>query len=244
MKVERRMKIVIVDDHPLLAHGLQHELEDRGVTTDVVVPGPHDRTRAEAGGTSADRLLVQHIVSLHPDLVLVDLDLPIDNGGLGLVEVLAPDTRVAVLTGSRDHVAWSQCLESGARVVLSKEEPLDRLMDEILAVLDDRPVKVHQRQELEVECLDLRRDERRRLEGLDQLSIREADVLGGLMNGLSAADIAERDCVSVETVRSQIKSVLQKLEVHTQLAAVARAYAAGWRADESAVAAGRGGNRS
>ena len=230
------MKVVIVDDHPLLAHGLKHELEGRGVTTDVIVPGPDGTPGAETGGGSADRELVQHIDSLHPDLVLVDLDLPIRGGGAGLVEALAPDRRVAVLTGSHDHLAWSRCLEAGARVVLSKSEPLDRLLDEIEAVVNDQPVRLHQRRQLQAECIDLRRAERDRLNGFDQLSAREAEVLDGLLAGLSAADIAERDCVSVQTVRSQIKSVLQKLRVHTQLAAVARAHAAGWHAD-SAIAA-------
>ncbi len=239
-----RSKVVIVDDHPLLALGLQHELQNRGLDAHVVVPEGHQATDVEVGRPSADRELVRDIVSLHPDLALVDLDLPIEHGGVGLVGTLASQMRVAVLTGSRDQLAWSRCLESGAQVVLSKAEPLDLLLDEILGLLGDRSVKPHQRHELEAECLDLRRAERDRLRGFDQLSVREAAVLEGLLTGLSAADIAERDCVSVETVRSQIKSVLQKLEVHTQLAAVARAYAAGWRADESEVAAGRGGNRS
>jgi DNA-binding NarL/FixJ family response regulator len=237
------MKVVIVDDHPLLAYGLKHELENRGVTTGVIVPGSKDAPGAETRNGFADRNLVAHIVSLQPDLVLVDLDLPIDNGGAGLVAVLAPDIRVAVLTGSQDHLAWSQCLESGARVVLSKSEPLDRLLDEIQAAMHDHPVKPHQRQQLQAECIDLRRAERERLSGFDQLSAREAAVLDGLVAGLSAADIAERDCVSVETVRSQIKSVLQKLQVHTQLAAVARAFAAGWRADGAATSTGRSGGR-
>ena len=61
------------------------------------------------------------------------------------------------------------------------------------------------------------------------LTPREASVLGGMLDGLSAEQIAERDFVSLATVRTQIQSVLRKLGVTSQLAAVAAARRAGWR---------------
>jgi DNA-binding NarL/FixJ family response regulator len=53
-------------------------------------------------------------------------------------------------------------------------------------------------------------------------------VLAGLYDGLAADAIAERDYVSLPTVRSQIRGILQKLGVNSQLAAVASARNAGW----------------
>ncbi|MGH9055096.1 MAG: response regulator transcription factor [Acidimicrobiales bacterium] len=69
------------------------------------------------------------------------------------------------------------------------------------------------------------------------LSVREQFVLGWLMEGLSADMIARRSWVSVSTVRSHIKSILRKLDVTSQLAAVALAYRVGWRPADLAAEA-------
>jgi len=64
--------------------------------------------------------------------------------------------------------------------------------------------------------------------GLGRLTGREREVLGGLMLGLRPAEIAERDFVSVTTVRNQVQAILTKLNVHSQLEAVAMANRLGW----------------
>lgn len=67
---------------------------------------------------------------------------------------------------------------------------------------------------------------------LDWLSPRERAVLIHMMDGLSAEEMAPLDFVTVATVRSQIRNVLMKLGVSSQLAAVAHAYAACWPTEE------------
>ena len=69
------------------------------------------------------------------------------------------------------------------------------------------------------------------------LTAREAEVLADLMEGLATDVIAERHYVSLATVRSQVRAVLQKLCVNSQLAAVALAYRSGWSIEERATAA-------
>ncbi len=66
------------------------------------------------------------------------------------------------------------------------------------------------------------------LEPLQELTPREGRVLGHLMEGRSAEEIADCEFVSVATVRTQIRAILRKLDVNSQLAAVARARRAGW----------------
>ena len=66
-----------------------------------------------------------------------------------------------------------------------------------------------------------RRDRAVRQSRFHQLSVRESEVLEELMAGKSAADIADESYVSIATIRSQIKAILRKLEVNSQLAAVA-----------------------
>jgi DNA-binding NarL/FixJ family response regulator len=69
---------------------------------------------------------------------------------------------------------------------------------------------------------------RRALSPFERLTARERKVLAALVEGLSAEEIAESHFVSLTTVRSQIRAVLQKLGVRSQLAAVAYANRVGW----------------
>ncbi len=73
-----------------------------------------------------------------------------------------------------------------------------------------------------------------RLELFARLTEREQFVLSELMEGHGAEDIAKAAFVSISTVRSQIKAILQKLGVNSQLAAVAMARRAGWALEERA----------
>lgn len=73
------------------------------------------------------------------------------------------------------------------------------------------------------------------LDSFDVLSPREQEVLLSLMRGTTAQDICKRDFVSMPTVRSQIHSILSKLGVSTQLAAVVMAYRNGWPPERTAT---------
>ena len=64
---------------------------------------------------------------------------------------------------------------------------------------------------------------------LGRLTAREREVLGHLMEGHTVRDIARISVVSEATVRTQVKSILAKLEVSSQLAAVGLAHTVGWR---------------
>jgi len=70
--------------------------------------------------------------------------------------------------------------------------------------------------------------ERARLAPFERLTTRERIVLGALMDGASAEEIAKSSFVSLATVRSQIRSILEKLSVHSQVAAVALAHRLRW----------------
>ena len=70
---------------------------------------------------------------------------------------------------------------------------------------------------------------RKSLSPFERLTTRESPVLSALIDGLSGEEIAEAHFVALTTVRSQIRSLLQKLGVRSQLAAVAHANRAGWK---------------
>ena len=81
-----------------------------------------------------------------------------------------------------------------------------------------------------------RAGQRTTLSRFERLTAREREVLAALVDGLSPEEMAAAQYVALTTVRSQIRAVLQKLGVHSQLAAVACANRAGWRRDVPALA--------
>jgi DNA-binding NarL/FixJ family response regulator len=91
-----------------------------------------------------------------------------------------------------------------------------------------------ERQDLIASLREDRRRRRRRMASFDDLTVREAEVLIMICDGLSAAEVAEESYVSVATVRTQIRSILMKLGVRSQLAAAAKARQSGWLADQLA----------
>lgn len=209
-------RAILVDDHPLLGLGLQAGLAAHGVELMVVEP-------RESGA------LLSKLKNLAPTLAVVDLAMPIPGGGLGLIEPLVEaGLTVIVLTGEDDELLWAEALEKGAQVVLSKGEPIEDLLIAIARVCRGEQVRPHQRADLSYS----RREHQSRMEQLlgpfQALTAREQAVLDGLMRGLTLADIANERYVSVHTVRTQAKSVLKKLNVHSQVEAVALAQRAGW----------------
>ncbi|WP_344112938.1 LuxR family transcriptional regulator [Nocardioides humi] len=217
--IDRR--VVVVDDHQLLSESLALALSVQGYDVRRV-PVP-----AHSGAPAA---LVTAILRVRPRVVLLDLELGAFGDGNRLIEPLArADVRVVVMTGSPDRARWGRAVLAGARKVVSKARPLSELTSVVrranqgLGLMD-----AAEREELlgawhtrlvENDDIDRR---------LAQLSRRESAVLGQLMAGLSVRDIAARGVVSEATVRTQVKAVLTKLGVSTQLAAVSVANRASW----------------
>lgn len=218
----RRGTVLVVDDHHLITLAFSTALtaEDLNV---IVATEP-----------DVERLLA--IACLHrPVLALVDLQFGGSaSEGIHIVKCLAARTRVLVLTGVTDPAVLGGCLEDGAIGVLSKAEPFDCLLGRIGAALRGEPVhSLREQDDLLVAARARRTDTAQRLAPFRSLSAREAEVLSHLASGLTADAIAGRTYVSVATVRTHIQAILRKLEVRTQLAAVARAHQSGWELEPS-----------
>ena len=213
-----QLEIIVVDDHPLLAMALCAELERSGAHVEQLdpSPGPGD--------------LVDTIAAAAPDCAVLDLGLPFPGGGSVLIEPLVErEVRVAVLTGETDRRLLARSSAAGADVVLSKTEDLANIVDTILRVATGHDVRPGQRGELVAEYRQLSAEDQRRQAPFDELSPREREVLAGLMDGQKPAELAEQNYVSVATVRSQVKSLLSKLGVSSQLEAVAMAHRSHWQ---------------
>ena len=215
-------RVLIVDDHVLFAESLELALSLEG----------YDARRlelpAEGGSMATLRSLA---LRANPRTVLLDLDLGRFGDGANLIAPLArAGTNVVVLTASEDLGRWGGCMRLGARKVLPKSGALQHALATVRRLHQGLPVI--RREELE-ELLDAWMRERRTNDDLrrrlDLLTPRERQVLGALIEGRTVRAISEDSVVSEATVRTQVKSILGKLEVSSQLAAVGMANQVGWR---------------
>ena len=214
----RPARLLIVDDHELLSESLAVALAAEGVDSRVTAgPTPEDVVATATG----------HV----PDLVLLDLDLGQALGsGLDLIPALREMSgSVVMLTGTHDRIRHAECVEAGAHGVLVKSLPFEGLLDAVRRALAEGNLLTPAERE---DLLGLLRQHRSaahaRLAPFGALTPRERDVLAALMDGKSAEEIAKEWVVAMSTVRSQIRGVLSKLGVGSQLSAVALARRAGW----------------
>ena len=214
-------RVAIVEDHMLFAEALEVALSLQG----------HDVHRM---GVSDASLSTGHLLAgllrLKPRVVLLDLDLGSAGSGIRLVEPLTQAAvAVVVLTGSSDRARWGECIRQGARTVLPKTAPLNQILSTIRLIGEGRPVLTREERDA---LLASFHDEKRTMQELrwrlDSLTTREREILGHLMEGRAVREIARRSYVSEATVRTQVKSILGKLEVSSQLAAVGLAHHVGW----------------
>ncbi|MCU1691977.1 MAG: response regulator containing a CheY-like receiver domain and an DNA-binding domain [Frankiales bacterium] len=211
-------RVLIVEDHELLAQSLAVALEVEGLEV-VVAPlqdGPDLLATAEAA---------------RPAVVLLDLDLGQDReGGEALVPGLTGlGARVVVVSGSSDVLRLGTCLELGAAGVLSKSLPFEDVLEAVRrAASGERVMQEAARLQLLADMRRARAEQRSRLAPFERLTPREAEVLVLLMQGLAADAVAKYFVVSEATVRTQIRGILTKVGVSSQLAAVAEAHRVGW----------------
>ena len=206
-------RLLIVESQVLVAMGLLLALSER--RWDV---------QTSSGPTSLD--VVEHAQRFKPDCVLLNSHLGHGDGlgnGLDLIRPLtATGAVVIMLTAERRRAALAEYLEQGAVGWLGKDAELDEVDSTVSRVLSGQMIIGRTERAELLERLRLEREQSSREHAIfERLTEREACVLGALTDGLSAEQIAEENYVSVATVRSQIRAVLQKLGVRSQLAAVA-----------------------
>ncbi len=215
-------RVLIVDDHVLFAESLELALSLEGYDVRRL------ELPAEGGSMATVRSLA---LRANPRTVLLDLDLGRFGDGVNLIAPLAKaHANVVVLTASEDLGRWGACMRQGARKVLPKSGSLQQALATVRRLHQGLPVTSREELESLLESWARERrvqdDLRRRL---DLLTPRERQVLGALIEGRTVRAISEQSVVSEATVRTQVKSILSKLEVSSQLAAVGMANHLGWK---------------
>ena len=205
------LRVAVASEQSLVCEAVRASLTERGMSVTVLhwagerVPSPR---------TGVTRRL---------DVGLMISDLDRWNRIRG-VALLMTGIRVpwVVLTGAERGPLWGAALEFGACAVLSSDSPLVVVHDALLtAAHGEMLMQSEEAAQLRGSWQDLRLERQQLNERVRSLTPREREVLRLLYAGDSVAQIADIFEVSPTTVRSQVKAVLRKLDVNSQLPAVA-----------------------
>lgn len=216
-----RLRVAVASDHSLVAESVTAALSTRGFDP-VLVPwprrGPRPELRTRRRGSS------RRSVGPPPDVGLAVTD-------LSRVEQVRDVAALAtglvvpwlVLAGVPRGAAWGGVYERGVQLVVESDTGLD----EVLQLLSDlaagrQPTEARQKRRELIRAWRAFAEERGELSArLQTLTQREEEVLQRLHEGMAVRMIADQSEVAEATVRSQVKAILKKLDVNTQMAAVA-----------------------
>jgi len=226
----QRTRVTLLDGHGLFTELIEQVLERHGYRCRVIQPGMR-----------SSRAVVSAVVASRPELVVASLDLRSANsdGGAVLHALVKTGHRVLAVLEGGGPGRHGQALALGAHAVADKAMQLNTFLALVHRSMAGQPViELQERTRL----IALHREQQGRRAGaadrLGRLSVHERDVLVRLMAGHGVREIAILRGVSEHTVRTQVRAVLAKLGVSSQVEAVALAWRNGWRASSDLLRTG------
>jgi DNA-binding NarL/FixJ family response regulator len=209
---DRLIRVALVEDDPEVRSGLRLLIDNSGSCSCV------------AACRSAEEALEQ-LPALHPDVVLMDIQLP----GLSGIECIRelkqkpPGLQIMMLTVFEDHDRIFQSLSAGASGYLLKQIPPEKLIEAIAELHRGGSPMSTQIARRVVEAFQPASSSKEAA----GLSPREKEIVAGLAKGYLYKEIAGKLDISVETVRTHIHNIYEKLHVRTRTEAVMKLYGRG-----------------
>lgn len=193
------IKILIVDDHPMIRQGLA-----------VIIAAQPDLELV--GEASNGELAVQQAMALHPDLVIMDLQMPVKDGLAATREITQadPHVQILVLTSFPDDDNVYAAIKDGAMGFLLKDASAEYLLDAIRTVARGEGV-LHPT--IARKLMQEIKQPPRLPPTTEPLTQREVEVLGCLVQGMTNQQIARQLSVSVRTVSAHVRNILEKLHL-------------------------------
>lgn len=207
MSLNETIRIALIDDHTLFRSGIK-ALLTRQDNYEVV-------------GEAADGLSgVKLVEQTTPDVVLLDLDMPVMNGREALAQILSsrPEQVVVMLTVSEDSEDLTECMRLGARGFLLKNIHADFLVDAIRKAAEGDNVFSPEMTARLVQSL-IQPNTPPATRALDALTTRELEILGYLAAGHSNKIIARKLNLAESTIKVHVQSILRKLELSSRVQA-------------------------
>ncbi|MFZ7156866.1 response regulator [Avibacterium avium] len=196
-----KMKVLLIDDHPLMRRGIKQLLE-------------LDETFEVVGDAGSGAEGINLALQTSPDLIILDLNMK----GLSGIDTLKAlreeniDARIIILTVSDAKNDVFALVDAGADGYLLKDTEPDLLLRQIKRIAQGEVI-------LSDSIKDLLLEQRPEQDPIDALTDRELEVLRLIATGLSNKQIAAQLFISEETVKVHIRNLLRKLNVHSRVAA-------------------------
>jgi two-component system nitrate/nitrite response regulator NarL len=212
--MKNRIKVLIVDDHPVIRKGIGLCLNAR---ENVVVVG-------EAANGAEALFLARE---LRPDIVLMDINMP-EMNGLAVTEALRrelPGIKVLILSSFGQPDSVMRILQAGARGFVVKESPPEELIRAIETV---QAGGTYFSANVAQSALNQFMRPDRPAAETAHLTNREREVLTQIAEGLSNKEIAARLGVGVRTVETHRERIMRKLDIHHVAGLTKFAIARGW----------------
>lgn len=209
---QTKVRIMIVEDHPLMCEGLIH-----AITRD-----PNLTVCGEAH-TASEAL--DAFETLRPDLVVADISLPGRNGieMIRDIRAIQSDIKVLVLSMHDEALYAERALRAGARGYLMKQEVRDTLIKAIHQILDGR---IYVSETMSARILENVAGQHSRQSAVGRLSDRELEVFRLLGQGRNTVEIAEDLHLSVKTVETHRAHIKEKLTLKNMSELIS--YASRW----------------
>lgn len=205
--MSNKIRIILIDDHNLFRSGIK-ALLSRQPDFDII-------------GEAADGLSgIKLVEQWQPDIVLLDLDMPVMNGRETLAQILSvcPTQNVVMLTVSEDGDDLTECMRLGARGFLLKNINADFLIDSIKRAVDGDNVFSPEMTARLVQSL-ISPPSAGTGSALDSLTARELEILGHLAAGHSNKIIARQLDLAESTIKVHVQNILRKLELSSRVQA-------------------------
>ncbi len=211
------MRILLVDDYILFRKGLRALLDAQ---PDFEVVG-----EAENG-----REALEQAQKLMPDLILMDIAMPVCDGLEATRRILAqmPYVKIVILTVAEDDQSLFEAIKSGAYGYLLKKLEPDELFEMLQGVSrGEAPISRYMASKIMREFSQLTQESEPKSE-TQQLTDREREVLQLVAQGLSNKAIADKLVVAENTVKNHLKNILTKLHLENRVQVAVYATQQGW----------------